>query len=677
MRTASSGVVLESIELRVLLSGGGVAFSGTGTAALAADPQFEIRDVAVQADGKLLVAGVRFLPFTPAFQIQVFRLNADASIDNGFGSSGAATFQFAAGEPNAQVDQVAVDKDGRILVAGSVTTAGGDTDATVARLTSNGTLDSSFGTSGVQTYAIAGNDEFHALVPQSDGTILLGGQSGGDILVARLTSTGAFDPAFNGGAALKENAGGTDSLSDLVPLTGGQVLAIGNTVGASSDYVAFRLTAGGAIDKTYGQNGFVSLSGFDPVRGFRQSDGTVLVAGTDTTVANPTEPQLVRFTAGGKIDPIGGKSRVDVQTSFLSVTTVQDVVQQPDGFLVFLGTTKLNEFSTDAYVLRTSAQVRPTWTLADGAPTSSTPEAQEAAHGLALGSGGIIYAGASNGGLVSDTVIKFIGKDLAQGAQPFGTLSSNGTLTIPGTSGADVFNLMRSPSLQDILVRRSGQSAYFVASKVKRVIVNAGDGNDTVQFDQFDQMLTVPVSVNGGAGDDALLGSPKSDSLNGGPGNDTIHGYGGNDTIFGSPGADEVFGDGGNDTADYSAYTPGVRLTLDNKPNDGPSGDAVANIHSDIENLIGGHGNDYLQGDPFANKLVGNAGNDTLWGGEGNDTLEGDAGHDQLFGQGGDDTLLGKDGAKDTLDGGDGIDSAQRDKNASVKDLVLNVESVS
>ena len=96
---------------------------------------------------------------------------------------------------------------------------------------------------------------------------------------------------------------------------------------------------------------------------------------------------------------------------------------------------------------------------------------------------------------------------------------------------------------------------------------------------------------------------------------------------------------------------------------------------ADVENVIGGSGNDLIIGNPFANNLQGGAGNDTLWGGAGNDTLIGGPGHDKLYGQDGNDTIYAKDGRTDTLDGGSGFDTAQRDNSASITDEVLHVES--
>src|SRR5205823_8474386 len=69
-----STIISERLERRMMLSGGNAAFSGTGTAAIAADVPFQIRDVAVQSDGKVLVGGVGFLA-PMGLTVEVYRLN--------------------------------------------------------------------------------------------------------------------------------------------------------------------------------------------------------------------------------------------------------------------------------------------------------------------------------------------------------------------------------------------------------------------------------------------------------------------------------------------------------------------------------------------------------------------------------------------------------------------------
>src|SRR5204862_6172540 len=99
-------------------------------------------------------------------------------------------------------------------------------------------------------------------------------------------------------------------------------------------------------------------------------------------------------------------------------------------------------------------------------------------------------------------------------------------------------------------------------------------------------------------------------------------------------------------TADHSARKRSLRITLDNQPNDGKTGEHD-NVLADVENIICGSSNDYLQGGPFNNSLVGGAGNDTLWGGAGDDTLNGGTDNDQMFGQAGNDVQLARVGEKD------------------------------
>lgn len=172
--------------------------------------------------------------------------------------------------------------------------------------------------------------------------------------------------------------------------------------------------------------------------------------------------------------------------------------------------------------------------------------------------------------------------------------------------------------------------------------------------------------VLGGSGNDTLTGNDPSpfvpdpnaivtgeNLLNGGPGDDTLDGRGAPDVLIGG---------GGNDTVTYADRTEAVTATIDGTANDG--GDSDLNVVSlrrdsiepDVENLIGGSGNDTLRGSDAVNALTGGGGDDSLYGGGANDTLSGGSGNDKLEGAGGDDTLGGEAGA-DSLDGGTGNDS--------------------
>jgi Ca2+-binding RTX toxin-like protein len=162
-----------------------------------------------------------------------------------------------------------------------------------------------------------------------------------------------------------------------------------------------------------------------------------------------------------------------------------------------------------------------------------------------------------------------------------------------------------------------------------------------VQVGEQDDVVSVSAStstfINGGVGNDTLVGGSGVDFLDGAPGNDTLGGGDAGDVLTGGRGADFLSGGSGAfDTASYHERVNGVIADIGGGANDGNSGDGPAGardtIESDIENIAGGDGNDLLTGDGGRNSLWGGLGNDTLDGGDGDDSLTGDLGADSLSG---------------------------------------------
>jgi Putative metal-binding motif/RTX calcium-binding nonapeptide repeat (4 copies) len=165
------------------------------------------------------------------------------------------------------------------------------------------------------------------------------------------------------------------------------------------------------------------------------------------------------------------------------------------------------------------------------------------------------------------------------------------------------------------------------------LVLHAGAGNDRAFVDNGTR-----ITAFGEAGNDDLAGSTSLDTLDGGPGDDTLTPRG--------------FGDIVNGGADFDTVRMpdgGVTVTLDDAANDGAAGQASENIHSDVEKVVGGAGNDQMDGSNGAN---------TLDGGDGSDTLTGLAGADTLLGGGGNDVIQARDGAADTVSCGTGDDRA-------------------
>ncbi|MFO0291131.1 MAG: beta strand repeat-containing protein, partial [bacterium] len=213
--------------------------------------------------------------------------------------------------------------------------------------------------------------------------------------------------------------------------------------------------------------------------------------------------------------------------------------------------------------------------------------------------------------------------------------------------------------------------------------LSGGDGNDTAVFGAGNNTVNLASTgpqdtgegtdvligienLVGGAGNDDLFGNAGNNQLDGGTGNDFLNGGVGNDTLIAGAGDDFLDGAAGTDTAVFGAGNNTVNLTSTSPQDTGEGEDTLRNI----ENLVGGDGDDSLIGDAGNNQLDGGTGNDTLEGGAGNDTLIGGAGTDTaIFGAGnntvnlnlttGQDTGEGTDvlSGIENLVGGDGDDS--------------------
>jgi Ca2+-binding RTX toxin-like protein len=176
---------------------------------------------------------------------------------------------------------------------------------------------------------------------------------------------------------------------------------------------------------------------------------------------------------------------------------------------------------------------------------------------------------------------------------------------------------------------------------IELIVLSLGDGDD--QFDASPTTTTAiatHVVVCAGAGNDTLRGGMNLDRLEGDAGDDRFRA---SET---ADGADVFDGGAGNDTADYSARTAPLTLRLDDKANDG---EASEFDDLRVEHVVGGAGDDTIDGSDGA---------DILDGGPGNDTIDGLGGDDIVNGGDGDDTFIATealDGA-DIVNGGEGID---------------------
>lgn len=206
------------------------------------------RAVAVQPDGKIILVGTVDVGAGTA-DIGVVRLNSNSTNDSTFGTLGKVLIAFDGGGEDVDIGtDVALQKDGKIVVVGAAEAANSKMDFAIARINSDGTLDSTFDGDGKTTvaYDLGGDweDRVYAVALNPDGKIVVGGHVDGpngdrDFGIARLDTNGALDPTFGSGGtatvAFDLVTGGTDNLNGLAVPSSGGIYVAGSVYVANND----------------------------------------------------------------------------------------------------------------------------------------------------------------------------------------------------------------------------------------------------------------------------------------------------------------------------------------------------------------------------------------------------------------------------------------------------------
>ncbi len=259
--------------------------------------------LALQSDGKILVAGYGHNGSNNDFAL--VRYNANGSLDTSFDADGKVLTAVGSGDDRGQA--LALQSDGKILVAGR-----SSNDFALVRYNANGSLDAGFGTAGVVTTAVgSGNDFGYALALQSDGKILVAGQSHNgsnyDVALVRYNTNGSLDAGFGtAGKVVTALGASTDGANALALQSDGKILVAGlSDNGSNIDVALVRYNANGSLDTSFGSAGKLTTAvGSGDDRGYAlalQPDGKILVAGYGYNGSN-VDFALVRYHPDGSLD---------------------------------------------------------------------------------------------------------------------------------------------------------------------------------------------------------------------------------------------------------------------------------------------------------------------------------------------------------------------------------------
>jgi uncharacterized delta-60 repeat protein len=354
--------------------------------------------VAVQVDGKILVAGTGAMPgpTTGNSFFAIVRYNPDGSLDTTFnGGRVLTTFADIGGAGNSEINSIAIQPDGRIVAAGYfITTSTGQRQFALARYNADGTLDTTFGTQFSLGPFSFGTGEVltdfnlrigsrsasaNSVAIQSDGRIVAAGyandSSGNQVFaLARYFSDGTLDPDFQG----------TGKVETAVPTFvnveahGVAIQADGRIVatGGEGRFVLARYNLDGTLDGTFGLGGLVVTQFpagiYDAAKSLAlQADGKIVVAGdSESDLGASFNVGLARYNSDGSLDKSFSIDGFVTTHTGLASSPTHGVAIQPDGKIVAAGVS----FYTPGLTFFLTRYLGDAGKLTLGTPASSVSE---------------------------------------------------------------------------------------------------------------------------------------------------------------------------------------------------------------------------------------------------------------------------------------------------------------
>lgn len=247
--TSTAGPSNDFAVARLTASGGlDTTFSSDGRATVNIAGATDLgAAAALQADGAIVVVGRVGVSGGATPDVGAVRFTATGDLDAAFGAAGIVRIDYGSTGWDEATD-VAVQSDGKIVIAGHVTLTT-TSDYLIARLNVNGTRDTAFGTNGMTTLAFGAlQDAASALAIQPDGGILVVGVASSstvaDMGIARYLNNGSLDTAFGGTGTLSiDFFGAADDAKALVIQPDGKVIVAGEARnGTSNELGLIRVT---------------------------------------------------------------------------------------------------------------------------------------------------------------------------------------------------------------------------------------------------------------------------------------------------------------------------------------------------------------------------------------------------------------------------------------------------
>ena len=310
-----SGSQYRFIVARFLANGSlDTTFGTSGYTILSPGTDDFIYTLAIDSSGRIVVGGVATIG---SYSFALARLTPTGSLDSTFGTNGFNTTTLGT---NDSIQSIAIDSSGRIIVGGN-STIGGVPKFTLARYTPNGAIDTSFATNGYNTTSPGTNDSINSIAFDGSGNIVAGGTAtvGGvtGFAVARYTSNGALDTSFGTNGFNTTTRGTGDYIASIAIDASGRIVAGGNsTIGGNNVFTVARYLSNGSVDSTFGTNGFNTTTPgtSDYINSIALDSSGKIVGAGSATLGGATVTAVARYTSNGALDSTFGTNGINTST---------------------------------------------------------------------------------------------------------------------------------------------------------------------------------------------------------------------------------------------------------------------------------------------------------------------------------------------------------------------------
>lgn len=316
----SVGVNAAPGDLDITFGTGGRVITQTGNSD-------KVNALAIQADGKIVVAGKRELPLYGSF---LARYYSDGSLDQSFGVGGFVD-DAAHGGHLTYLNAVAIQTDGKIVAAGYFYESGGcmRDQSWIVRYNADGSRDTTFGGDGAIEYGYLWvnscplNSYHHGLAIQNNGKIVAAGSaknasSNFDFAAMRLNADGTLDASFNldGTATFPIGTGNDIAYAAAIHSNTGKIVLAGYSYksSTSNDFAMVMLNSQGLYDLSFGNGGKITtdfVGNDDRANAVAfQTDGKIIAAGQQSNASTGVDFALARYNSNGTLDSsfgTGGK----------------------------------------------------------------------------------------------------------------------------------------------------------------------------------------------------------------------------------------------------------------------------------------------------------------------------------------------------------------------------------